>query len=182
MLLDRVLSKDMRSGTLNTLDAGWGLFLTADTNGVRLRDGGINTARVTQPDILATNGVVHVIDEVLVPAALVGPIHALKTTTWTKGLDVVSLLISLPKFSTLVSLLKRAGLMSVLALGSLTMFAPTNDAWSKLPEGMVEFLTRPGPKNAQALVCAVDPIGQCNVVLTVDVGSYCELFWQAIAM
>ena len=43
---------------------------TLDAGSISLRDGGVNTARATQVDVLASNGVVHVIDTVLVPAAL----------------------------------------------------------------------------------------------------------------
>jgi hypothetical protein len=69
-----MLSKDMHDGALSTLAAGWGLFLTVDGSGVRVRDGGINTARVTQADMIATNGIVHIVNEVLVPVELVGTV------------------------------------------------------------------------------------------------------------
>merc|ERR1711904_522977 len=44
-------------------------------------DGGVNTARVTQADVLASNGVVHVINTVLVPAALVQTVLSMMPTT-----------------------------------------------------------------------------------------------------
>lgn len=72
----KVLSKDVRSGPVGTLDTGSVLYLTADGSGVMVRDGGVNTARVTQADVPASNGVVHVIDAVLVPDALVGAVKA----------------------------------------------------------------------------------------------------------
>ena len=71
VLGQKLFSKDVKSGAVDTLDAGSMLTVTADSSGVSLRDGGVNTARVTQADVLASNGVVHVIDAVLVPAALV---------------------------------------------------------------------------------------------------------------
>jgi uncharacterized surface protein with fasciclin (FAS1) repeats len=47
-------------------------------------------------------------------------------------------------FSTLVAAVKAAGLVETLSSeGPFTVFAPTNDAFSKLPEGTVESLLEP---------------------------------------
>ena len=64
------MSKDVRHGAASTLDAD-SLFLMFDGSGLSVKDGGVNTGRVTQADVPASNGVVHVIDEVLVPLSLV---------------------------------------------------------------------------------------------------------------
>ena len=51
--------------------------------------------------------------------------------------------------TTLVAAVKVAGLVDVLsAKGPFTVFAPTNDAFAKLPEGTVEFLLKPENKAA----------------------------------
>lgn len=56
-------SKDVAS--LKTADALNGEKLKVQTRGKTVR---INDARVTQPDVVASNGVIHVIDRVLIPA------------------------------------------------------------------------------------------------------------------
>lgn len=51
-------------------------------------------------------------------------------------------------FSTLVAAVKAAGLVDVLAGdGPYTVFAPTNDAFAKLPAGTVESLLKPENKD-----------------------------------
>ena len=45
---------------------------------------------------------------------------------------------SSPQFSTLVSLLKRAGLVGALKKGNYTVFAPSNAAFAKLPKSTLE--------------------------------------------
>merc|ERR1712194_129421 len=79
--------------------------------------------RVTSTDVLATNGVIHVIDDVLLPPK-----------------NVVDLAISDPDLSTLVAHLVDAGLDSVLSGdGPFTVFAPTNDAFERLGDpGLTE--------------------------------------------
>ena len=155
VLGNKVLRQDMRNGTVSTLDAGSRLFLTVDDSGVRVRDGGVNTARVTQADMLASNGILHEIDEVLVPAYVQGMLLQGYVNTPTGPapvslVDLVSLTQSMPRFSTLASLLSAAGLVDALSGGSLTMFAPTNNAFGNLPEALMDFLIR--PVNKQLLV------------------------------
>ncbi|WP_299125794.1 fasciclin domain-containing protein [uncultured Winogradskyella sp.] len=51
-------------------------------------------------------------------------------------------------FSTLVAAVKAAGLVETLSgEGPFTVFAPTNDAFGKLPEGTVESLLKPASKD-----------------------------------
>ena len=59
-------------------------------------------------------------------------------------LDIVETAASNPAFSTLVAAVKAAGLVETLSSeGPFTVFAPTNDAFSKLPEGTVASLLEP---------------------------------------
>ena len=52
-----------------------------------------------------------------------------------------------PNLSTLVAAVKAAGLVDTLSgPGPFTVFAPTNDAFSKLPAGTVDTLTQPDNK------------------------------------
>ncbi|MEM8866610.1 MAG: fasciclin domain-containing protein [Planctomycetota bacterium] len=64
--------------------------------------------------------------------------------------DIVDTAASLEDFSTLVAAVKAAGLVDALkGDGPFTVFAPTNDAFAKLPEGKVEELLK--PENKQQL-------------------------------
>ena len=111
ILGSRLLSKDMLYGALDTLDPGSTLFLTVDETGVQLRDSGVYTARVTQPDILARNGVLHVLDGLLLPARLVSPVlDMLRPLSHapTHVVDIVRLTESRPQLSVLASLLSLA--------------------------------------------------------------------------
>jgi len=82
----------------------------------------INDANVVTADIEATNGVIHVIDKVLVPKDFV-----------LSGNDIVDIALSDPNFSMLVSLLQKAELVGALqGEGPFTVFAPTNAAFEDL--------------------------------------------------
>ncbi len=53
-----------------------------------------------------------------------------------------------PNLSTLVAAVKAAGLVDTLnSAGPFTVFAPTNDAFAKLPEGTVDTLVKPESKD-----------------------------------
>ncbi len=60
---------------------------------------------------------------------------------------------SLPDFSTLVTAIEAAGVEnSLVNVGPLTVFAPTNEAFAKLPEGTVETLLKPENKEKLAFI------------------------------
>ena len=64
--------------------------------------------------------------------------------------DVVKIAVGSPDHTTLVTALKTANLVNALAnAGPFTVFAPTNAAFDKLPEGTVEELLE--PRNADKL-------------------------------
>jgi len=64
--------------------------------------------------------------------------------------NIVSIAVGSKDHTTLVAALKAADYVtSVAASGPLTVFAPTNDAFAKLPEGTVETLVK--PENVDAL-------------------------------
>lgn len=90
----------------------------------------INDAQVVKADILCSNGVIHVIDTVLLP----------------KG-DIVETAIGAGKFETLAAALKAAGLVETLkGKGPFTVFAPTDEAFQKLPAGTLDSLLLPENK------------------------------------
>ena len=84
----------------------------------------INGAQVIITDVMADNGVIHVIDSVLLPPG-----------------DIVEVAVADGRFTTLATALTEAGLVETLqGEGPFTVFAPTDDAFAKLPEGTIEAL------------------------------------------
>ncbi|MGF1517075.1 MAG: fasciclin domain-containing protein [Nodosilinea sp.] len=61
--------------------------------------------------------------------------------------DIVDTAVSAGSFSTLVAAVKAAGLVDTLkGKGPFTVFAPTDDAFAKLPAGTVDSLLKDVPK------------------------------------
>ncbi|CAB9523968.1 beta-induced protein ig-h3 [Seminavis robusta] len=101
----------------------------------------INDANVVLPDVLANNGVVHVIDAVIVPPPVPAPVPAPAPADEPTE-TIVDLAVATPDLSTLVELVTLAGLADVLATGGpFTVFAPTNDAFAALDDATVTALT-----------------------------------------
>lgn len=68
-------------------------------------------------------------------------------TVSAQGKDVVDIAIGSPAHTTLVAAVKAADLVGTLkSKGPFTVFAPTNDAFAKLPAGTVETLLKPENK------------------------------------
>lgn len=107
----KVMSNDLSDGFFETVN---GAKIQVDlSNGVM-----INDANVTIADIHAANGVIHIIDKVLLPPSM----------------NLVEKAISFnPEFSILVDAVVKAGLDETLANdGPFTVFAPTNAAFEAL--------------------------------------------------
>jgi uncharacterized surface protein with fasciclin (FAS1) repeats len=85
---------------------------------VVITDGRNRTSDITATDNLASNGVVHIIDKVILPA----------------DKDIVATALAAnPEFSTLVTALGQASLVTALqGAGPFTVFAPTNAAFDAL--------------------------------------------------
>lgn len=100
----------------------------------------VNNATVIAADVDASNGVIHVIDKVLVPAGF-----ELVPAEGTG--DIVETAIAAGSFSTLVAAASAAELVGALqGEGPLTVFAPTDAAFANLPAGLVEALLLPENK------------------------------------
>ena len=66
-----------------------------------------------------------------------------------KKQDIVDVASNAGSFNTLIAAAKAAGLVDALkGEGPLTVFAPTDDAFAKLPEGTVETLLKPENKKS----------------------------------
>lgn len=67
--------------------------------------------------------------------------------------NVLQVAVSLPDFSTLVAAVQAAGVEDALVnTGPLTVFAPLNSAFAKLPEGTVETLVKPENKETLTMI------------------------------
>lgn len=65
-----------------------------------------------------------------------------------RGKNIVELAVATPQLSTLVAAVQAAGLVDALsAPGTMTVFAPTDDAFARLPAGTVERLLMPDNKD-----------------------------------
>ncbi|MDX1570556.1 MAG: fasciclin domain-containing protein, partial [Xanthomonadales bacterium] len=65
-----------------------------------------------------------------------------------KGKDIVDTAVEAGSFNTLATALEAAGLVETLkGEGPYTVFAPTDEAFAKLPEGTVESLLKPENKD-----------------------------------
>ncbi|MGP1347324.1 MAG: fasciclin domain-containing protein [Phycisphaerales bacterium] len=111
-----------------------GLDFATTANGQRadisVRDGGVfvDGARVVKTDIMASNGVIHVIDAVIMPETS----------------NLVEVASSAGQFATLLAAAEAAGLVGTLTGDqAYTILAPTDDAFKALPAGTVESLLKP---------------------------------------
>ncbi len=106
---------------------------------IKVDDGkvAVDSANVVTTDIKCSNGVIHVIDQVILPASDDIPTTAVKAKT----------------FTTLVAAAKAAGLVEALSgEGPLTVFAPTDEAFANLPEGTIASLLKPENKAKLAAI------------------------------
>jgi len=114
---------------------GASITITSDKKGVK-----VDNANVVQTDIICSNGVIHVIDAVILPK------------------NIVETASSAGSFSTLLAAAKAAGLVETLSGdGPFTVFAPTDDAFAKLPAGTVESLLKNKEQLAAILTYHVVP-------------------------
>jgi transforming growth factor-beta-induced protein len=82
--------------------------------------------------------------------------------------DIVAVASGAGSFNTLVAAVKAAGLVETLqGTGPFTVFAPTDDAFAKLPKGTVEDLLK--PENKQKLVAILTYHVVSGKVMAVDV-------------
>jgi len=115
-----VRSADLSNGQFATTVNGKNIVVTINDEGVY-----IDNAKVTVVDIETDNGVVHVLDAVLLPS---------RSTV----LDIV---VNSEDHNTLEAAVGAAGLAGVLSgIGPFTLFAPTDAAFEALPDGTVEAL------------------------------------------
>lgn len=122
----KVLAKDVKTMGADTLN---GQRIDVKVEGGKVM---VDGANVTKTDVMASNGVIHVIDRVIMPS----------------DKDIVTTAVEAGEFKTLASLLTKAGLVDALkGAGPFTVFAPTDAAFAKLPSGTLETLGKPENKD-----------------------------------
>lgn len=133
------LSTDLFDGQVINMYNGSDITVTIN-NGVFIN----GTSQVIVADIPASNGVVHVVNEVLIPAA------PSQYTVW----DVIQ---NSPDHTTLEAVVGLAGLDGALdSPGAYTVFAPTDAAFALVPQPIIDALI-------------ADPSGLLTFILTYHV-------------
>jgi transforming growth factor-beta-induced protein len=114
------------SGAVLSTQLTAGNVLTANTENIAVTvSGGIRlngTTQVVTADILATNGVVHIVDQVLVPASIGQFVNTIVEPAYFNK-----------NFTTLIAAVKAASpsiLQTLLNSNKKTLFAPTNEAFA----------------------------------------------------
>lgn len=137
-----VLAGSVRlAGALEAKDAK---TITGESISVTFSDGKIkvNESTLINSDIQCSNGTIHVIDSVLLPPR--------------PETDLVAIAKRSGKFNTLLAAVQAAGLSDTLSGASeITILAPTDEAFSKLPEGTLESLLKPGNKKTLQKILAM---------------------------
>merc|ERR1712016_446767 len=94
-----------------------------------------NTINVVTADVMASNGVIHIIDKVILPATA-GPVEKEALG------DVVDVAVGAGAFTTLVSIVSDLGLVETLkGAEALTVFAPSDEAFAKIDPEVLNSLT-----------------------------------------
>jgi uncharacterized surface protein with fasciclin (FAS1) repeats len=131
--------------SVETALAGKSVDIKVDMGNVYLNE----TVKVIITDIEASNGVIHVIDAVLLPPT---------DDAMMEKMDIVDTAVADGRFTTLVAAVQAAGLVDTLkSEGPFTVFAPTDDAFAALPAGTVEGLLADFPALTDILLYHVVP-------------------------
>ena len=135
--LSQILLSHVVPGTVDAAAAIGLAGSVVDTAGDRVAvsvNGGelfVNTSQVVATDIMASNGIIHVLDTVILP----------RPQTVVSG-TIVDVAVANGSFNTLVAALQATGLDAVLADADaeFTVFAPTDDAFAALGDDTIAAL------------------------------------------
>jgi len=133
----KVLSSDLKNDEkIPTLEKE-SVTVTIDGKTVK-----INKATVTTADIEASNGVVHIIDTVLIPPSFLPPSPPSPPAPAAKSIPEIAT--ATADLKDLVIGLEKANLVNTLSGdGPFTVFAPTNEAFAKLGPLVLGYLLLP---------------------------------------
>ena len=135
ILLYHVVAGDVRAADVVSLSSA--TTVGGQDISIAVVDGEVvlnGSVKVVTTDIVASNGVIHVIDGVLLPPTP-------ETTAQEATSDIVDTAVAAGSFTTLAAALEAADLVGTLkGEGPFTVFAPTDAAFAALPAGTVEAL------------------------------------------
>lgn len=164
MASDVVAGIKSNNGMLSATTAEGGNFsVMAEMGKVMIKDAQGNIANVVATDIAGSNGVIHVIDRVILPAG-VNPADLLGTAMATAknqtsraaepmGPSIAAVASGNDNFKTLVAALSAVNLVETFdSPGEYTVFAPTEDAFAKLPDGTVNALVTDQKETLKAVL------------------------------
>lgn len=157
------LAGELTDGQLVTTVNGEDVTITLDGDNVL-----VNGALVTVADLEADNGVVHVIDAVLLP------------TVMTTVYDIV---VNSDIHNTLETAINTAGLDAALSgdAGNVTLFAPTDEAFDNLPEGLLDALLA-DPSGDLTEVLLYHVIEGFNIAANITAGDVATLFGEDVTI
>jgi transforming growth factor-beta-induced protein len=133
----KVMAADVVGLTSAPTVLGQDVAINVDMGNVYLNE----SVQVIITDIETSNGVIHVIDAVLLPPT---------DETASESNTIVDVAVADGRFTTLVAAVQAAELVETLSgEGPFTVFAPTDDAFAALPAGTLDSLLL--PENKQQL-------------------------------
>ena len=149
--LGKVTSDQLETGAVEALNGDLSIMVS-DSNVM------VNNSNVIQPDVEASNGVIHAVDQVLLPEGLTETIQSRmadansqqdsESSQMAANQTIVGIASNSDNFSTLVQAVQAADLVDTLQQeGPFTVFAPTNQAFAMLPDDLVAFLLQPENKD-----------------------------------
>ena len=132
-----VMAGDLEAGDNEVSTLNGDFVINVDGDDVTIMVDGEMAATITATDVGANNGVIHVLDTVLIPEGF-EPIYEVDEDEDGEELqNIVEIAQGDDDFSILVEALVAADLVSALeGEGPFTVFAPTNDAFAKLLEAL----------------------------------------------
>merc|ERR1712232_33908 len=136
--MGQVLSTDLKFFQSVPTVEGKNVHVVRTHKGVYVGPSARDLKTVVGADNLASNGVAHIIDGVLLPPSSVGDSKP----------NIVELAQSVDDLSTLVAAVVAGDLVETLSSpGPFTVFAPTNEAFGALPAGTLDSLLKPENKD-----------------------------------
>merc|ERR1711865_457529 len=164
VLASEVLSTDLKFFQRVKTVEGKSVHVCKTRKGVFVSPDDKDFKTVVGADNMASNGVAHIIDGVLLPPA--GLADALP--------NIVELAQSVPDLSTLVAAVVAGDLVDTLSsAGPFTVFAPTNEGFAALPAGTLDSLMK--PENKAQLVDILTYHVLPEKVLSKDIESFQEV-------
>jgi transforming growth factor-beta-induced protein len=160
ILTYHVLAGEVMASTVVTMDGKTAATVNGASVTIGVKDGTVTVddATVLTTDIKTSNGVIHIIDSVMIPK----PVLA----------DIVDTAVAAGSFNTLAAALGAADLVATLkSKGPFTVFAPTDEAFAKLPEGTVADLLKPENKAKLAAILTYHVLAgevMASTVVTMD--------------